>query len=336
MEEGEDFDDFSINPPVRFEEAQSAYERLRQLVESTSKALFDDASSASDNSPSPSKRWAQQIIHEELRKKGVDTEPPSIEKLLHEPIILRLGNEPSSTSTSYYTPREAVRDIDHHLEVDDADRTGKFDYATAIHGGRVLRRGPFATSYSYYETLPLLNRLLAYTKLRFYGHPPEVALYPTFPMHARGQCWSFANEATSVRSRRQNVVDGSDTRTIANDMVGEYATLTIRLVSAIRVTEIVVEHPPSSIFSKSPPSSSTSSAIQEFRVLGFEDGGAFGEPWELGRYKFDAHGLSLQTFAIPTTLFGQNIPKLKAISIAIDSNWGAEYGCLYRVRVHGD
>jgi SUN domain-containing protein 1/2 len=295
-----------------------------QFVESTSEALFGDVSTSSDSQPSPTKRWAQQIIQEELRKKGVDAEPPSIEKLLHEPITLKYVEKSSSStsSTSSYSTRDAVRDIDHRLEIEDADRTGQFDYASVIYGARILRRGPFATSYSYYETLPLLNRLLAYSKLRFYGHPPEVALYPTFPMHARGQCWSFSNEATSVRSRRLNDV-------VANDMVGEYATLTVSLVSAIRVTEIVVEHPPSD-------NSSSSTAIQEFRVLGFEDGGAFGEPWELGRYTFDVRGSSLQTFVIPTTLLGQNIPKLKSISIAIDSNWGAEYGCLYRVRVHGE
>ncbi len=331
--EGGDVFDSSSNSPVRFKEAQTAYESLIQLAESTSQAVFNDSTLF------PSKWWAQQIIQEELSKRGVDAEPPSMEKLLHEPILITLKssgkNKKASSSSPSYTTHEAVRDIAHRLEIEDADRTGKFDYASAVHGARVLRRGPFATSYSYYESLPLLNRLLAYTKLRFYGHPPEVALYPTFPMYARGQCWSFSNEATSLRSRRQNIVGGSGSNAIANDMVGEYATLTVSLVSAIRVTEIVMEHPPSSIFNKGPPSSS-SSAVQDFRVLGFEDGGAFGEPWELGRYTFDVRGLSLQTFAIPTALIGQNIPKLKAISIAIDSNWGAEYGCLYRVRVLGD
>mmetsp|Transcript_20389 Transcript_20389/g.36817 ORF Transcript_20389/g.36817 Transcript_20389/m.36817 type:complete len:238 (+) Transcript_20389:201-914(+) len=227
---------------------------------------------------------------------------------------------PSTTNQhAYYTARDAVRDIDRLLEIEDADRTGKFDYASVIHGASVLRRGPYATTYSLYETLPLFNRVLAYVKLRFYGHPPEVALLPTFPMHARGQCWSFSNEFSSSRARSQ----------IDNDGIrGEYATLTVSLSSAITITNVVIEHISPNI------SSDPSTAIKKFRVVGFEDGGAFGEPWELGKFAFPI-GPTLQDFSIPTVLDGQNVPKLKSVAIAVDSNWGAEYACLYRVRVHG-
>jgi hypothetical protein len=54
----------------------------------------------------------------------------------------------------------------------------------------------------------------------------------------------------------------------------------------------------------------------------------------LGSFTF-ATGSSIQAFSIPTTLDGQNVPMMKAISIAVDSNGGARYSCLYRVRVHG-
>ena len=112
-------------------------------------------------------------------------------------------------------------------------------------------------------------------------------------------------------------------------MSGDYATLTISLPSAISVSEVLVEHIPPTI-----TSDPTSSAIKEFRVLGFEDTGAFGEPWELGSFVFNNVGPSIQRFAIPTTLDGQNVPKLNSIAIAVDTNWGGEYTCLYRVRVH--
>ena len=219
-----------------------------------------------------------------------------------------------------YTAKDSVTDIDRLLEIEDADRTGKFDYASIVHGARVLRRGPYGTSYALYETLPLLNRVLAYTKLRFYGHPPEAALTPTYPMHARGQCWSFTNEYSSSRTRRQAAG-------IENDMIGEYATLTVSLPSAIMVTEVMVEHIPPTI------TSDPTTTMKEFRVLGFEDGGAFGEPWELGSFVFNI-GPTIQAFPIPTMLDGQTVPKLKAISIAVDSNYGADYTCLYRVRIH--
>merc|ERR1712176_559556 len=96
--------------------------------------------------------------------------------------------------------------------------------------------------------------------------------------------------------------------------------------SAITVAEVVVEH----VSPNMSPDPST--AIKEFRVVGFEDGGAYGELWELGTFKF-LIGPTKQAFSMPTMLDGQNVPKLKSVSIAVDSNWGnAGYSCLYRVR----
>ncbi|KAL7533734.1 hypothetical protein ACHAXR_008609 [Thalassiosira sp. AJA248-18] len=312
--------DVASDAPVRLEDAQSAHESLLKLSKSTSESLVGAASGASSHA----KRWAQQIINDELQKKGVDEKPQSIDEI-HKPLFTPGTVIPaSSVDTAAYTALNAVRDIDRLLEMEDADRTGKFDYASVIHGAQVLRRGPYATSYSLYETLPLLNRVLAYTKLRFYGHPPEVALLPnTGSMHTRGQCWSFSNELTSSRVRRQVDITNND------EIRGEYATLTVSLASAITVMEVIVEHIPPNI------SSNPITAIKEFRVVGFEDGGAFGEPWELGTFTFGIGPTMLSSFSIPTMLDGQNVPKLKAISIAVDSNHGAEYACLYRVRVHG-
>lgn len=33
---------------------------------------------------------------------------------------------------------------------------------------------------------------------------------------------------------------------------------------------------------------------------------------------------------------GLPIPKLSSITLAIDSNWGGDYSCLYRFRVEGE
>lgn len=306
--------DPASDAPVLLKDAQKAYEELLKLAQSKNELLPVDAGLTFN-----SKKLVQEIFHEELQKKGLDEDPPSIEEL-HTPIATK--NDTSSpsiyTNDVVYTARDAVIDIDRVLEREDADRTGNFDYASINNGARVLRRGPFATSYSLYETLPLLNRVLAYTKLRFYGHPPEVALRPTFPMPSRGQCWSFPDESASAPSKRRV---GR-----ANDLVGSYGTLTVSLASAITVTEVIIEHIPPTI------SHDPTSAINEFRVLGFEDGGAFGDPWELGSFKF-VNGPSIQAFL--TTSNGQHVPRMKAISIAVDSNGGARYSCLYRVRVHG-
>ena len=305
--------DVASDAPVLLEDAESAYQSLLQLAQSMNEALFGPAGASTH-----AKLWVHQLIGEELHKKGVDEKLPTIE-----PITTSVSKPTSSSSSNIdgmYTAKDSVTDIDRLLEIEDADRTGKFDYASIVHGARVLRRGPYGTSYALYETLPLLNRVLAYTKLRFYGHPPEAALTPTYPMHARGQCWSFTNEYSSSRTRRQAAG-------IENDMIGEYATLTVSLPSAIMVTEVMVEHIPPTI------TSDPTTAMKEFRVLGFEDDGAFGEPWELGSFVFNI-GPSIQAFPIPTMLDGQTVPKLKAISIAVDSNYGADYTCLYRVRIH--
>ena len=319
--------DPASNIPIHFKHIQTIKEELLLLTQQMLKEL-----------PELDITRVQSIIHDELKKEGVDEGLPSIDDL-HKPITIKMIDTPSSMLSSMmhdgvYTAHDAVNDIDRILEKEDADLTGKYDYASIINGAKVLRRGPFATSSSLYETLPLLNRILAYTKLRFYGHPPEVALLPTSPIHARGQCWSFPNESTNALSRQRVV---STSGIAKNDLLGLYATLSVRLASAVSVTEIMVEHNPTVIpHESSSSSSSSSSAIKHFRVLGFEDGGAFGDPWELGSFTFiPGSSISQTTFSIPAMLDGQRIPKMKVISIAVDSNGGASYSCLYRVRVHG-
>ena len=241
--------DNASDAPVRLEEAQAAFRSLMHYVQSTVTLLVGQGK--------PFQNWVQHLIDGEWKKEGL--EDPL--KTSFEPLVAPKSSVPSSA----YTKFDALNDIDRLLEIESADRTGQLDHATVIHGARVLRRGPYATSPSLFETLPLLNRLLAYTKLRFYGHPPEVALIPS-SNYGRGQCWSFTEE-------RRSGTNG--------EIRGEYGTLTIRLDSPTFVTEVVMEHL---------PSGDMSSAVREFRVMGFEDGGAFGEPHELGSFQYDTKG----------------------------------------------
>ncbi|KAL3787146.1 hypothetical protein ACHAWO_010704 [Cyclotella atomus] len=292
--------DNASDAPVRSEDAHAAYGSLMKYAQATVASLFGQGPSVQVQN------WVRHVIDDQWAKNGLNKPVDSV----IEPLVAPKNSAPSGDGSSY-TKIDALNDIDRLLEIESADRTGMFDHATVIHGARVLYRGFYATSPSLYQSLPLLNRLLAYAKLRFYGHPPEVALLPS-STYGRGQCWSFTEE----KRRSSN-----------GEIRGEYATLTVKLNSPTFVTEVVVEH-----FL----SGDMTSAIREFRVLGFEDGGAFGEPLELGSFQFDTAGkFGLQRFSIPSSVNGAGVPKLKAISLAVDSNWGADFTCLYRFRVHG-
>ncbi|KAL7483911.1 hypothetical protein ACHAW6_009554 [Cyclotella cf. meneghiniana] len=295
--------DYASDVPVRVNDAHAVFASLMNFVNSTATSLIGQSG--------PSARiqqWIHHWIQGEWKKEGLDK--PTND--MFEPLVIAKDKLPSGKSNAY-TVFDSMNDIDRLLEIESADRTGLIDYASVVHGARVLHRGPYTTSPSLYESLPVLNRLLAYAQLRFYGHPPEVALLPS-STYGRGQCWSFVKER-----RRDPAVESR----------GDYATLTVSLSSPIAVTEVVVEH-------LSSGSSGVTSAVKSFRVLGFEDGGAFGVPWELGSFQYETSGkFSMQRFSIPTTLNGVVVPKLKAVSLAVDSNWGADFSCLYRFRVHG-
>jgi hypothetical protein len=249
--------DYASDLPVRVEDAHAVFASLMNFVNSTAASLIGQSG--------PSARvqqWIHHWIEWEWKKEGLDKPM----KDMFEPLEMAKEKLPSGRNNAY-TVFDAMNDIDRLLEIESADHTGLTDYASLVHGARVLHRGPYATSPSLYESLPLLNRLLAYAQLRFYGHPPEVALLPS-STYGRGQCWSFVEER-----RRYPAVESR----------GDYATLTVSLSSPIVVAEVVVEHLPSG-------SSGVTSAVKSFRVLGFEDGGAFGVPWELGSFQYETSG----------------------------------------------
>lgn len=246
--------DNASDSPVRTKDARAAFNTLLKQAQSRVASLVGQGPSEQV------KKWVRHVIDGEWKKNGLDAPLGNS----FEPLVAP-NKQSVSANINSYTKLDALNDIDRLLEVESADRTGEFDHATVTHGARVLRRGPYATSPSLYESLPLFNRILAYAKLRFYGHPPEVALLPS-SRNGRGQCWSFTEE----KNRSTN-----------GEVRGEYATLTVSLDAPTFVTEVVVEHR---------PSGDMSSAIREFRVLGFEDGGAFGEPFELGSFQYDTAG----------------------------------------------
>uniref|UniRef100_A0A7S2P4Q8 SUN domain-containing protein n=1 Tax=Leptocylindrus danicus TaxID=163516 RepID=A0A7S2P4Q8_9STRA len=204
-------------------------------------------------------------------------------------------------------------EIDAEFEINRADQTGKKDYASIKAGASVIREGRYKTSKCIVDDLSVWNRFLAAAKLRFYGFPAEAALSPTYPRDSLGQCWAFTP-------------DPFDERDVFGNFMGSMGTLIVKLSEPVKVGSMVIEHPPKD-FTPHPET-----AIKDFRVIGFEDLELM-RRWDLGSFTYDIENpQSLQEFFASSD--GMSMRKLRVIVLAIDSNWGHDYSCLYRFRVH--
>ena len=200
--------------------------------------------------------------------------------------------------------------LEFRFEEEMADQTGKWDYASISNGAQVIAS---KTSPSLVNSLPILNRIWNLLGLRFYGHGPEAALTPTHPPYALGQCWSFLDQGKSTTEPL-------------------FGVLTVRLARPIFVESVLIEHPPEDV-----ALDGVDSAVRVFQVQGFEEADASGPAWELGsfEYKLGLQAMSRQEFNILHEVNSEDIPIVRAVRIQIKSNWGGQYACLYRFRVHG-
>jgi len=299
--------------------------------------------------------WVKKTV-EEMKDQIVPYIPPDEDDyIISDPTEMKQdGND---QIPNRLLPDQILSIIDTRLEIEHADRTDQIDYASVRSGSKVIRSGLRSTSPSVSSSMPLLNRILSQVNLRFYGHHAEAALNPTYPINAVGQCWSVEPEGT-----RKNLWETSElvTSTIekttwdfttldvdfpwddgereiedrkTDSYRGAYATLAVRLAKPVRVVEVVIEHPPVEVMKERGP------AVKEFRVIGFENGKASGRsPWLLGSFVYDiGSNVSMQKFSVTTIdENGRRLPPLSSIVLAIDSNWDADFTCLYRFRVHGN
>ncbi|WWC89963.1 uncharacterized protein L201_004892 [Kwoniella dendrophila CBS 6074] len=195
------------------------------------------------------------------------------------------------------------------------DIIAKTDYALFTSGARII---PQLTS----DTLVLsksskINKFLTGSK-DIQGRPPATALHPDISV---GSCWPFK---------------------------GDRGSLGVMLTKKIVPTHFTIEHAPKEL------ALDMKSAPKVIQVMGVidneEDKKKFTEYWTendisdatipdhlpLGTVTYDAKSISnIQTFPI-----SEEIPKL-GISIGIvifkiESNYGGDFTCLYRVRVHGE
>ena len=223
--------------------------------------------------------------------------------------------------------------IQNRFEMDRADTTGEFDHASLKNGAEIVYGGKRGTSKSLIDYLPMFNRLLQSSNLRFYGFGPEAALSPSYPPNTLGHCWSF--QPTTLEEQLKERETFKDQRGVPNDFKrGSFGTLTISFPTPVFVESVVIEHIPQRLTDRA------DTAIRSFRVVGYESDDATSEAWNLGSFEYsmqrNGNHEYLQEFEVATTLRGEEIPSLSSISLAVDSNWGHEYACLYRFRVHGE
>ena len=298
--------------PIQMSDLEQAKRDLLQLADATADTIMRD-----DGILHAVQRWLAQ----EIKNADLDLTAKRNEGDVDDGVAVR--NKEQALAAGKWdvdglSPQLVKQMIDTRLGLDIADG-GMFDFASIRSGATVVRFGPRRTSPSLKDNLPLLNRLLASAKLRFYGHPPEAALNPTYPQNALGQCWAFE----AGRGPLQPEDDADNT-------VGRYATLTINLAEPVQIKSVTMEHAPRDLT----PTPET--AIRDFRVIGYEDTDADGTPIPLGSFQYEIDGpRMLQDFEVESE-HNEALHLMKSITLAIDSNWGADYSCLYRFRVHGD
>ncbi|GMR63089.1 hypothetical protein PMAYCL1PPCAC_33284, partial [Pristionchus mayeri] len=179
----------------------------------------------------------------------------------------------------------------------DSDKTGLVDYALESAGGQII-----STRCS--ETYPASTRVEKIFDIPLYysNYGPRVVIQRNSQALVPGECWAFK---------------------------GGIGYLTIKLAVPIKVTSVSYEHIPKSISRNG----ENLSAPKTFSVFTYEkDEYDFASRFELGKYTYDAHGDPLQFF------IAQQQPPypVQIIEFQVDSNYGEQYTCLYRFRVHGD
>ncbi|KHN77028.1 Nuclear migration and anchoring protein unc-84 [Toxocara canis] len=104
--------------------------------------------------------------------------------------------------------------------------------------------------------------------------------------------------------------------------------LTIKLSLPIHITEVSYEH----LRHELHPDGVVRSAPRRFQIWAFKELNDLETKVLLGEYEFDRDGDALQFFRVQH----QPTEPTPIVELVVLSNWGADYTCLYRLRVHGE
>nr|ODN77334.1 hypothetical protein L203_06274 [Cryptococcus depauperatus CBS 7841] len=195
------------------------------------------------------------------------------------------------------------------------DTLARTDYALFTAGARVI---PHLTS----DTLTLRTASSlgkwAWGSKDVQGRPPATALHPDISV---GSCWPFR---------------------------GQEGSLGVMLVDRIVIGDVTIEHAPKDL------AVDVTTAPRTIKVLGLVDYDAgkdkLADYWAtvmndsvseedkdylpLGSFTYDPSAQShIQTFPVPPDVVDLGI-SVGVVVFKIESNWGGDFTCLYRIRVH--
>ena len=225
------------------------------------------------------------------------------------------------------------------------------DYAAISSGARIIYSDDkryhhnkktssiLPTSPSLKDNLPYINRLLSERKNKFYGYPPEAALR-SLSIHegkrekkeddmALGECWAFSH---AILNEDRGSISSGALGNLSIELPSLPSSSNSVINPLLRVTAVVIEHPLDK-------SSQPQSAIQDFRVLAYHDNEAI--PVFLGTFTYNIldESHNRQVFFVKQTSIDENTShskRISAVTLAIDSNWGHDYSCLYRFSLYGE
>uniref|UniRef100_A0AC35UAK3 SUN domain-containing protein n=1 Tax=Rhabditophanes sp. KR3021 TaxID=114890 RepID=A0AC35UAK3_9BILA len=214
------------------------------------------------------------------------------------------ANRPT-VQTILQTKEVVVREIDYDVFnklIDDAiikydaDKTNLVDFALDSTGGHILEASGDLSFWEHSEWEEAWQHPIAY----FLKPSPSVVIQRTTNTLIPGNGWCFKGNAGFV---------------------------TIGLSYPIKIDSLTYEH----IHISNSPSNSISSAPKQIEILGMMTYPTTNKTKSLGNFTFINIGKSIQTFQIKTAT-EETFP---IAQIKIKSNYGANYTCLYRLRVHG-
>uniref|UniRef100_A0A8R1HRU3 SUN domain-containing protein n=1 Tax=Caenorhabditis japonica TaxID=281687 RepID=A0A8R1HRU3_CAEJA len=178
----------------------------------------------------------------------------------------------------------------------DTDKTGQVDYALESAGGSVISTRCSETYRSYTRLEKFWN-----IPLYYHDYSPRVVIQRNSMTLFPGECWCFK---------------------------GSHGYIAVSLSHYIDVSSISYEH----IGKEVVPGGDRSSAPKTILIWAYKHIDDLASRALIGSYTYNLDSTTLQFFP------AQNTPPfpVKFIELEVTSNYGAEFTCLYRLRVHGN